>query len=165
MGLTMSRPSVKHPQLPHVTHNLCMQADSKSLGMTQNVNTGVSNQSRHSMNTKSHYIMSLKLGLKIWKDFFVCCSALISLSGMENTTVPNASWMARLKERNQTLKTSLSLRAQMDQMPSHSWPKKTTHCPVLLSHLFIPAATCSFSPFSPQTVLRLASSKQCGADI
>lgn len=70
MGLIMSRRSEKHPPLSYVTHNLCMQADSKSLGMTRNVNTGVSNQSRHSTNTKKPLYHEPQIGSKNMKGFY-----------------------------------------------------------------------------------------------
>lgn len=63
----MSRQIEMHP---YVTHNLCMHADSKSLGMTWNVNTGVSNQSRHSMNTKKPLYHEPQIGSKNMKGFF-----------------------------------------------------------------------------------------------
>ena len=45
----------------------------------------------------SRYIKRPPITFKLFNNY-VCCSALISLSGMENMTVPNASWMARLRE-------------------------------------------------------------------
>lgn len=71
---------------------------------------------------------------KTWKKFSVLYIALISLSGMENKILVKCQWMGRLKERDQALKTGLSLRAQWNQRSGQSWPTDTPHCYVPYTH-------------------------------
>lgn len=138
--------------------------------MNWNVNLDVSGQSLNIMNkTKPTYTSKASNQVQKYERIFVCCSALISLSGMENTILPNVIWMARVKERDQTLKASLPLRAQRNQRPGHSWPKHTPQCYVLHSHLSIPTASVDLFHLSTDCSVHCSGSfhgsqKMCSRD-